>query len=509
MGKKKRAAKIRKAQEFSPARLRRPPRPPVLPSSAYSWDLPAIMNARDAQIRGQFRTPVQLATSMRTDDAIFVARRNRLAPLRCLGIQITPGKGPRAGAIAGEADALFGQDGIAISRDTMASINGCLADHALAIGYNNWTARDDGSRVDLVHHVWPLELVTWDAQRRQLMTQVEPGTEPDGGSSSLLQPIVHGDGTWVVYRTHELNPWQQDAAVLDAALIWAAHAFASRDWSRGSASHGNAKVVGTLPEGAHLQEKNDDGVKVLTAECEAMLGAVEDVASLDQPSVVKAFGSDIEYTMNTSRAWEVWERLMTNRERAAARTYLGTDGTLGSMGGAPGVDIAQLFGVATTIVQGDITAIETGVRTGIMEPWGAVNHGDSSQVPRRSYKIVDPDEQRVREELVKNEAAYSAAIVARRQAGFRVTQQWTDALAVQLGVAPLEMAATQASGIVLAPTDVAKIVKVNEGRASIGLPAADDDKWIAEVGVEPPEPVGGNGVAVSRRSNGQAVTSTG
>ena len=438
---KKRAKKIRKSEEFQPARLRRPPRPPVLPSQAYSWDLPAIMSARDAQMRGQFRTAVQLASSMRTDHALQVARRNRLAPLRCLGIAITPGKGPRASAIAGEGEALFGAEGIAISRDTIATINGDLADHGIAVGYNDWTARDDGSRVDLVHRAWPLELVMWDATERQLLTQVEPGTEQEGLRSSLLQPITHGDGTWVVYQSHELHPWRQDAAILGCALVWAAHAFAMRDWSRGSASHGNAKVLGTLPEGQALQKLNDDGAQVLTDECQAMLDVVEDIAGLDQPSVVKAFGAEVEYLMNTSRAWEVWERLASSMEKAAAREYLGTDGTLGSMGGAPGVDISELFGVATTIVQGDITAISTGVRTGVMEPWAAVNHGDSSQVPTRSYLIVDPDEQRVREEAqkrrdetAKNEVAFTAAVKSRREAGFEVTQEWADKLAKQLGV---------------------------------------------------------------------------
>lgn len=513
MGKKKRAAKIRKSDEFSPARLRRPPRPPALPSAAYSWTLETIMNARDAQIRGQFRTPVQLATSMRTDSALHVARRNRLAPLRCLGVAIKPGQGPRAGAIAGEGEALFGADGIALSRETVASINGDLADHGVAIGYNDWTPRPDGSRVDLVHHVWPLELVTWDAQQRQLYTLVEPGTEPNGGRSSLLQPIVHGDGTWVVYQAHELQPWRQDAAILACALVWAAHAFASRDWSRGSASHGNAKVIGELPAGTPLQDTDDDGNVSISTEASAFLDLLEDVAGLDVPVGIRPTGAQVEYLMNTSRAWEVWERLITATERAAARMYLGTDGTLGSMGGAPGVDIAELFGVATTVIQGDITAIESGIRTGIIEPWGAVNFGDSAAVPSRKYLITDPDEQRVREEeqkrrdeTAKNEAAFCAAVSARRGAGFEVTQQWADKLADELGVERLQLAATQSSGIVLAPTDVAKIVRVNEGRASIGLPAADEDKWIAEVGVEQPRPVEGETAdPAAHGSNGQSV----
>ena len=477
MGKKKRAAKIRKSDEFPSARLHRPPRPPVLPSTAYSWDLPSIMSARDAQQRGHFRTPVQLATSMRTDDAIFTARRNRLAPLRCLGVQIKPGRGARAGSIAGEAEALFGQEGIAISRETIASINGDLADHGVAIGYNDWAPRVDGSRVDLVHKVWPLELVNWDSARRQLYTQVESGSGTPGPYGEALHPITHGDGTWIVYQSHELHPWRQDAAILAAALVWARHAFAARDWSRGSASHGNAKVVGALPEGVPLQDSDDEGNTTISDEAAAFLELLEDLAGLDMPVGIKPAGSEVDYLMNTSRAWEVWERLMQNAEKAAARAYLGTDGTLGSMGGAPGVDIEQLFGVATTIVQGDISAITKGIRTGILEPWCAVNFGDSAACPKRKYRIVDPDEkraeedeQRKRDELVKNEAAYTEAIKARREAGFEVTQEWADNLADRLGVERAQLAVQPASSATVATPGNGAAAHGSNGQ---GLPATN------------------------------------
>jgi len=423
----KRARRHRKADEFPIQRLMRPTRPPIVPAAAYSWTLEQIMSARDSQMAGRFDAPVKLAASMRTDDALAVAYKNRLSPLRALSVVIEPGRGSRADAIAGEGEALFGQDGIALSRATVADINGDLANHGVAVGYNSWMMRDDASRVDLEHHCWPLEFVWWDAARRQLMTQL------DGGGG--LTPIVHGDGRWTVYQSHESQPWRQDAAVLPGALVWAAHAFAARDWSRGSASHGNAKVVGELAPGVPLQETDaDTGVVSISDQAESFLDLLGDLSGLDMPFGIKPAGSTVDYLMNTSRAWEVWERLMSNREKAAARIYLGTDGTLGATGGAPGVDISELFGVATTIIQGDRATIDRGVREGVIEPWCAVNHGDSAQAPRRSYVLADPDEMRAREEHMRQEAAFVAAIQARREAGFEVTQDWADKLADRLGV---------------------------------------------------------------------------
>ena len=48
-----------------------------------------------------------------------------------------------------------------------------------------------------------------------------------------------------------------------------------------------------------------------------------------------------------------------------------------SQGGGPGIDIATLLGVSTVKVQGDLEALQRGFRTGVLEPWCAINFGDS------------------------------------------------------------------------------------------------------------------------------------
>lgn len=463
------AKRVRTSDEFTVSKLLSRIRPQATTSGAYSWDLPAIMSARDQQIAGQFYRPAQLAISMRTDWALATAYKNRLAPARSLAIEIKPVRG---GARAGtEAEALFGQEGSAINADTIADINGDIANHGIAIGYNSWLTREDGSRVDVEHHSWPIETVWWDSFTEQLMTRTATEGSP---YSSEQVPIVHGDGRWVVYSVNERRPWTQDAAILPGGLVWALHAFASRDWAKGSASHGNAKVLGQLPEGVRIQEADALGNVALSPEATEFLALLNDLASLDAPVGIHPFGSKIDYLTNGSNAWEVWKELLLNAEKAAARIYLGTDGTLGAAGGAPGVDIATLFGVASTIIQGDLACITRGLRTGLIEPWAAINFGDSSLAPERCYIVPDPDLQQARVDATANEAAYVAAIKARRDAGLTVTQDWCDALAESLGVEAGELAATQTTGFQLAPTDLAKVITANEGRATVGLPSRDD-----------------------------------
>lgn len=475
---KKRVAKpIRKAREFRPRDLLRSPKAPIISSAAYSWELASIMGARDEQLAGRFERPVRLAESMRTDDALAVAYWNRLAPVRSLAVELEPAKENRAARdIAAEAEVLFGQDGVAVTQETVTTLNGDLANHGVAVGYNRWSVRDDGSRIDVQLCAWPLEFVYWESVNRCLMTRTD---------ETAIVPITHGDGRWVVFGAYELMPWRHAACLLPAALVWASHAFANRDWARGSASHGNAKVVGELAEGVALQNIDENGEVSISDEALYFLELLEDIASLDAPVGIKPSGSKVDYLINSSRAWEVWERLMLSREKAAARIYLGTDGTLGAAGGAPGVDIAELFNIATTILQGDIAAIEKGIRTGTMEPWCAVNHGDSALVPRRKYALPDPDQARIREDLIKREDAFTKAIQARKSAGFEIDQAWVNELAKSLGVTPGKLAATERAAVELAPTDVARVIDANEARATVGLPPkADGDVPLSTYGVQ-------------------------
>lgn len=466
----RRARKIRTAKEFNTSRTASPLVAPLSSGGVAltSWTLDSIFAARDAQLRGQFKLPARMAESMRTDDALAVALENRLAPQRCIKIGLTPANGARGASIASEAEALFGHTGVGISSDTRASIHACLTNHDVAFGVCVDTPREDGSRVDKEMRAWPIEHVRWDAVRCQYMTRVDPSslTDADGAVGSEV-PIVHGDGRWVVFQRYELEPFKH-AAILAAALIWARRAYAIRDWAKGSVAHGAAKVLGELPPGLPLQ--NQDGS--LTAEADALLTLLRSVASDDSPVGIKPSGSTVDFMTNSSTAWQVWKELVENAERSAARIYLGTDGTMGTNGGAPGVDIASLFGVASTKVQGDLECISRGIQTGVIEPWCATNFGDSKLAPLHKYIIPDEDSDAARASEEKRRSAFFADIEQARKTGFVIDQSYADSVARTYAIDPPTLpveSAAKAPTIALAPTDLATVVSVNEARASAGL----------------------------------------
>ncbi len=433
----KRAKLVRQNKEFDSARLEsrlRMPRDGRTTIDAWSWQ--DIYNARTEQMIGQFLRPARMAEAMRTDDALFVAHENRLAPQSVIPVTMKSSGGARGDSIASEADALFGANGVGLTAATLKNIHSCLVDHGVAFAAVAATPREDGSRVDLEAHYWPIEYIHWDPvfrvfKARTDPTSVQPGDIPNDPDTSYgyvggyWLPVIHGDGRWIIFSDYEIEPFRNNACILPAALVWARHAFASRDWARGSKAHGSAKMVGELPSGVPLQRA--DGT--MTDEAAAFVELMRQIINEDSPAGIRPAGSKTEFITNNSTAWQVWAELVTNAEKSAARIYLGTDGTLGSQGGAPGVDIGELFGVAATKVRGDLECISRGINTGLIEPWCAINFGDSKLAPKRQYLVPNSEEQELAEDFAERNDAYFKALVDARNAGLTLTPEYITELA--------------------------------------------------------------------------------
>lgn len=452
--------KVRTASEFKGLPDFTPPRRQA-PSTC--WSLEQIRNARDAQMRGDFKTPVQLAKIMATDDAIFTARRNRAAPQSCLATRLVPANGARGERVAAKA-----ARSVHVSRKVMRTISTCLADHGIAIGYNDHEPSEDGTRVDFRLKSWPLQHVKWNEHLRVLETRVEGG--------GVVEPIIHGNGKWTIFAGHDEDPWAHDAAILPAAFVWGIHANGLTDWAAGSLSHGQAKIMGELPSGVALV--NADGS--LTSEAQAFLSMMQQIISGNSPVGIRPANSKTDFLANGSTAWQVFAELIMSREKAAARIYLGTDAILGSVGGAPGVDISALFAMATTIIQGDLEILESCLRTGVYEPWCAINEGDSSYAPTLRYNQPDPDAKAKSEENAGKLERFHAELERLKKNGFIVDQAVVDRVARTVGLdeAPkLAEASKAATTLTLAPTDIARVVRVREARErAAGLPPFGDER---------------------------------
>jgi hypothetical protein len=430
------------------------------------WTLDEIRAARDDQMRGNFARPVRLAEAMRTDDALFTAYHARIAPQSACNTRLVP-----AGGVRGEGITRKAGNSCQVSRATLAGICGTMANHGIAVGYADREIDDDGERVDMKLREWPLEHVRFNHSTEGLETTTREGPRVS---------IVHGDGRWIVFKKFDVMPWTQDAALLAGALLWAGHAYGAADWAAASRSIGQAKVLGTLPQGVSLQESDGAGGYRLTAEARAYLQVLHDLVSGEALAGIGPFGAAANYLANNSTAWQVFSELMQDKNKGAQRVYTGTDAALGSVGGAPGVDIATLFGVATTRVQGDFDAIEQGLNTGFYQVWTAINFGDSHLAPRFEYLLPDPD---AAAKSAERGGAYDrlwAALAKMRENQMAVDQSVVGRLCREFGIetAPELASAETASSVTiqLAPTDIAKVVRVSEARKSQGLQPFGDER---------------------------------
>lgn len=411
--------RTRKAAEFATATAATHHPAQRRPGFLDSWSLERIRSARDAQARGDFCQAVRLAEILRTDDAMFVARFNRLAAQSSINAQLEPSDDTaRAKAAAARAAV-----SVQVAQELLAVLHGTLVDHGIAIGYVEQETSDDGSRIDFRLTEWPLEHVKWNPSTEQLETVVR-----NGGARVTIN---HGDGRWVVFKKYATLPWIQEAALLPAAMTWAGHAQALADWAGASKSHGLAKIVGELPDGVSLIA---DETGNFTPEAQAFLAMLAGIVSGENGVGIRPSGAKTDFLANGSTAWQVFSELIANREKAAARIYLGTDAIMGAQGGAPGVDISMLFGVASTKVQGDLEAIESALSVGVYQPWAALNFGTSRYAPRLKYQIPDPDADKKSAENAGRRARLFDTLDRMKALGMVIDQQTVSELAREMGV---------------------------------------------------------------------------
>lgn len=370
-------------------------------------------------MRGDFKQPVRLAEAMRTDDALFTAYMIRVSTQLSVCLKREP---PERGRLQSTIDRL--DDSVCTPPHVRQSILGTLANHGIAIGYVLWSVKDTdaGPTVAFELTEWPLEHVRYLQSDSSLVTSTLGG---------LQVPITHGDGRWIVFRKFGLLPWTQDAAILPGALLWAAHASGIADWAGASAAHGSPKLVGELPQGVRLE--GDGGG--LSPVASAFISMMQGLVSGESSAAIRPFGSKTDLLISESTAWQVFEKLTTNRESAAMRVYNGTDALLGSRGGAPGVDISALFAVASTRIQGDFEALERGYREGLDEPWLEM-HGLDLPYDEGWLRYETPDPDAAAKSLQESDAIVrmGGAITALKTAGIEVTQSVIDALRETLGV---------------------------------------------------------------------------
>lgn len=417
-------------------------------SALYGWDLDRIRAARDAHMVGSFGQSEALIASMAKDAAIYAARLNRVAPALGLPRSFSGGA---SDAARDEASATFLRGPQGISLAMLADAFDVRAMAGFAVLQVLWSARPDGSRLDARLELWPISALVWRDYERKLYAQTTDG----------LVEVVHGDGKWIVVATRADRPWQWGALV-PLALTWGDRSFGIRDRSRNAEAHGEAKPVGFLPEGVDVEGPEGQAMAEALVRLHAARGLM-----------LAPHGSEVKYLESMNQAWQIFREIIGSNNTDIAKILLGQDGAASASGGNYVKD-SILFGVRNDIVEADTGSMGAALSEGLFGPWEAVNLGAGAELLRLGWLMPDADEDARRESLAKRTAAFNVAVKEYRENGFEVSQSLVDELAKQHGVIAPQLAATATTGFVLAPTDLARAITVNEARASVGLAALPD-----------------------------------
>lgn len=370
---------------------------------AGGWTVARARAARDAHMCGSFRESAQLHEATKTDPQNFGAMLNRIAPHRGLPRKVE-GNGKRivkeataaldaAAKPAVDADAFEWMVSLGVSVETIA-----------------WTKNDEGDRLLPRLIPWPMRSVYVDRATGELKTHTTKG----------VKTITHGDGKWLVTKLQNAEPWQS-GVVKSIADHWAKRAAHLRDRSLNSETHGEGKVIGTLPQ----------GMRAKSAAAKGFAQLVQDLRKRRSGGVIP-HGATIEYLEAMSQMWRIFQDAITSIDKDIARAWLGQDGSMVNEGGNY-VKTALLFGVRNDLVEGDLGARAMALNTGLLLPFSWVNYGRDAGLTC-AWEFPDADRDARTAAYGARVDAFNKAVKEYKANGFQITQQWVDDLAKRYDV---------------------------------------------------------------------------
>jgi hypothetical protein len=272
--------------------------------------------------------------------------------------------------------------------------------------------------------------------------------------------ITPGDGRWVMYLPYgSQRPWTL-GAWRPIAFAWVLKQFALHDRARHSEVLGSpwrvGKATGESTEGAR----------------ENLLRWLRSLGR--ETAMVLPQGWEVSVVEATGQSYEIYGTQIEWADRAIAITLAGqfvtTEGTKGFSNGNIHAEIKRDLIVFTA------ETLSTTLRAQVVVPWANDNWGDRDLAPWPRWDTTPPiDKQLEALALATLGDAIGKLDTAMAGSGKRV-----DAveLASKFGVPLLDLPKqkTKAASVPLAPTDAAKVIRVDEARAGMELaPWGDDD----------------------------------
>lgn len=274
-------------------------------------------------------------------------------------------------------------------------------------------------------------------------------------------PITPGDGRWVLHLPGgRVSPWQQGLwAPIGTAWIDKLHA---RNYAANwEAKLANPARVAVSPSGA-TDEMNEEWF--------------ESVAAWGVNSVFQAPpGYDVRLVESNGRGYEAFHRTIQRSDREAVIAIAGQEVTTDGGAGFQNSDIHK--SIRADLIKDTADGLAYTVNTQCLPVWAAHCYGPAAAYDTAvvEWDVVPPkDEESRARSLMAAAQSLRQLNEALRPYRKRVSvEDFQDKLGVRIEDMP---STDNAVRLQLAPTDIAKVVRVDEARDAQGLPPIGDER---------------------------------
>jgi hypothetical protein len=445
----------------------------ISPSQAFDgWSVERIRSAIAMHDQGLFYESAILAVTISRFAPVFAALKQVIAPILSLPRHVQGGQRGLARILRDEVEArLAPSTGLRSSPYFPETLYGSTAIDVTQMGfYGLQHAYGDPDPATGVRPVYTRRWPAWAMRRcpyRNTFIAITTEGEDD---------MITGEGKWTVGGDTDephLNGAIRAAGleVLDGTLIKQARASYID-------KYGNPKIAAVMPE------KQGTG----SVEGDKLLAALNTMLAPDGIGVF-AHGTDFKSMALTSSQSTVFKDALDNIWMCIAAIFLGSDGTLSS--GTGGVYTPPMYqGIARTVADRTLKTIVRGINTGEVYPWLQINYATTIAETRGwvdpvlSIPLPDPEADARKKAEAEAIDRRSDIIIKMRTAKLEVTQEEVDRISEAQGIptVPLASVSSVTQSIALAPTDIAKVVRVDEARASQGLGPIGDERGVLTIG---------------------------
>ena len=273
--------------------------------------------------------------------------------------------------------------------------------------------------------------------------------------------VEAGDGQWIAYTPYGAErPWAR-GAWRAIAFAWIVKQFALHDRARFSEMFGQPMRVGIAPEGASERMRT------------RWLAQLKNLGR--DASVVLPPGYDLKLISvgGSEGGVQVFDQQIQWADRAIAVVLAGQ---IVTTEGTPGFNTGSIHeSIKADIIGFTANSIATTLHEQDIKPWAALGFGSTSAAPVPQWDTTLPEDQERKAAAMLGAAnAINKLDEVLSSSGVR-----TDAMKLieRFGIPTVALEQkTKAPNVQLAPTDVAKVVRVDEARAGAGLdPWGDED----------------------------------